>query len=99
MNTHTTTYTNRQGNQVEIVTRQDGTVQSVEVSGTGSNRAFQAQLRAAKRRKPAYYEVSHLSGSGGNVITQIVDLPRAWKFCDEMGKLGAQPGFPKPVYK
>ena len=47
---NTETYTNRQGNTVEVVRREDGSVQSVEVSGTGSHRAFQAQLRAAKVR-------------------------------------------------
>ena len=52
--TSTHTYTNRQGNTVEIVHRADGTVQSVEVSGTalehsdvqGKSRTF----RQAKRQ-------------------------------------------------
>ena len=42
-------WTNRQGNMVTVHRRADGSLE-VEVSGTGSHRAFQAQLRAARKR-------------------------------------------------
>ena len=42
------TYVNRQGNAVTVIRTHEGTVLSVAIEGTGSNRAFQAQLSAAK---------------------------------------------------
>lgn len=53
MTRKTTSYTNRQGNVVEIVRDETGALLSVEVSGTGSHRAFQAQLKAARAKATA----------------------------------------------
>ena len=39
----------RQGNLVTVRRDDDGNVTEVQVSGSGSNRAFQAQLRAARK--------------------------------------------------
>lgn len=43
-------YRNRQGNTVTVIRDSDGNVASIQVEGTGSHRAFQAQLRAARQR-------------------------------------------------
>lgn len=48
-----TSYTNRQGNSVSIFRGLEGQVISIKVEGTGSNRAFQAQIRAARTRANA----------------------------------------------
>jgi hypothetical protein len=41
-------YINRQGNLVTVRKDEAGNVTEVQVQGTGSNRAFQAQLKAAR---------------------------------------------------
>lgn len=46
----------------------------------------------------SHYTVTHLSGDGSRVVTEITDRDRAWAFMREIDALGGKAGFPQAVF-
>lgn len=46
----------------------------------------------------SHYTVTHISGDGSTVVTQITQRDRAWAFMREVDALGGKAGFPQAVF-